>query len=818
MSATDRFDVFLSHNSTDKPGVEHLAQKLRQAGIAPFLDKWHLIPGEPWQEAMEEALDQSRTCAVFLGPGGLGFWENEEMRISLDERTRTPGFRVIPVLLPDAHMPERGRLPRFLSRLTWVDFRQGLDDADAFHRLLCGIQGIAPGAPSETRLPSLHICPYRGLEAFHEDNAEFFFGRDSLTQWLVEGLRNSRFLAVIGSSGCGKSSAVRAGLVPALRQGALPGSDTWKVVTINPGLRPLEELAAHLAPLLNGSGDRVADVLRLQNDLADDSRALHTAVRMVVPEAEPGSRVLFVVDQFEELFTLCEVETERRRFLGNLLYASAVAQGHTVVVLTMRADFYARAATYPELADRMADHQVLVTPMVEDELRQAIELPAQRVGMTFDPGLTESMMADVTRGPGALPLLEHALLELWQRRAGEKMTLEAYRAIGGVTGALARRAEEEYGALTSEQQVVARRILLRLVQPGEGTEDTCRRASLSELEPDTKHARIVEAIVERLADARLLTTGRGAIGSEEMVDVAHEALIRGWPRLRGWIDENREAMRVQRRLTEAAKEWDANRRDTAYVLRGVRLAEAREWVRAHDADLSELERQFLVASSRAVWRGRAITYGSIASVVFAVVAVASVLNLAISGQIYQWIYRPLPMQWRTIPPGSFVMGTTPQEIADANQIKPKDGGIISYILDNEIPAHDVYLDEYDINRFEVTNREYRQCVLARRCNPPANEVYDEADSDPYPVTGVTWEEARQFCSWIGGALPTEAQWEKAARANPDGLRRYPWGNQPDPLKANVKTAGLEPVGSRSPAGDSHFGVADMAGNVWEWVF
>jgi len=145
MPREKRYDVFLSHNSADKPAVEYLAQRLRQEGLEPFLDKWHLVPGDPWQEALEEALDQSRTCAVFLGPEGLGPWENEEMRVALNQRVRDPDFRVIPVLLPNAQMPERGRLPPFLARLTWVDFRAGLDDADAFHRLVCGIKGVAPG-------------------------------------------------------------------------------------------------------------------------------------------------------------------------------------------------------------------------------------------------------------------------------------------------------------------------------------------------------------------------------------------------------------------------------------------------------------------------------------------------------------------------------------------------------------------------------------------------------------------------------------------------------------------------------------------------
>jgi len=315
-----RYDVFLSHNSADKAAVEYLAQRLREADLEPFLDKWHLVPGDPWQEALEKTLDQSRTCAVFLGPEGLGPWENEEMRVALNQRIRDPDFRVIPVLLPNAHMPERGRLPPFLARLTWVDFRAGLDDADAFHRLVCGIKGVAPGPPEEVTPPE-EICPFRGLAPFREEDAAFFFGREALTQWLVEALREDRFLAVIGPSGSGKSSVVLAGLIPALRRGDLPGSDGWEIVTLQPSERPLEALAAVVAPLLAEGAESVAATRRLLDDLAADERSLHLATKLALARHPQGERLVLVVDQFEELFTLCRDEGARQAFLNNLLYA-----------------------------------------------------------------------------------------------------------------------------------------------------------------------------------------------------------------------------------------------------------------------------------------------------------------------------------------------------------------------------------------------------------------------------------------------------------------------------------------------------------------
>jgi WD40 repeat protein len=363
---------------------------------------------------------------------------------------------------------------------------------------------------------------------------------------------------------------------------------------MKPGNLPLAELAACLAPLTG------TPITRLKEELAAYGQGLHLAVRSALADRPSQQRLVLVVDQFEETFSLCQDEAERARFIDNLLYATAIHDGRVIVILTMRADFYHRCAAYRDLAGRISKQHVLVGPMNESELRRAIEQPARQTGLQFEPGLVDTILADVTRQPGALPLLQHALLELWERRQGRLLTLAAYQASGGVAGAIARRADSLYNSFEPEEQAIVRRIMLRLTQPGQGTEDTRRRARKREILPASEAEQAtVQEVLQQLTDARLLTTSRDTVSGDEMVDVAHEALIRGWVRLQGWINEDRMALHTHRQLTEAAETWEQNSYDSSYLYRGVRLAQAGEWVGAHASDLNELERAFLEASQAA---------------------------------------------------------------------------------------------------------------------------------------------------------------------------------------------------------------------------
>jgi WD40 repeat protein/DNA-binding SARP family transcriptional activator/ABC-type cobalamin/Fe3+-siderophores transport system ATPase subunit len=449
-----------------------------------------------------------------------------------------------------------------------------------------------PDAELEDR-PAAAVCPYKGLARFEPSDAEFFFGRERLVAELVTHLVGAGLVGVVGPSGSGKSSLVRAGLLPALREGVLPGSDRWRQLLLRPGDHPMAELAG-------AAGRR--DAARDGNDNATDgdggkARQAPTprpAAGQWVWRALAGAeRLLLVVDQFEEVFTTCRDEGERTAFLAALTEA-AWADSHVTVVVTIRADFYGHLAAVPDLADLLAANHVLVGPMRQDELRRAIELPAHRAGLRLEPGLSAAMVDEVADQPGGLPLLSCALLESWQHRHGRTLTLAAYHQAGGVRGAVARLAEHAWSGLDTDQQQTARRILLRLAGPGEGEAVVRRRAPMSELAASNDEH--VWVVVEALTDQRLLTK------SQDTVEVAHEALLREWPRLRGWLEEDVQGRALHRHLIGAAREWEMGGRDPGELYRGARLTAALDWAREHHADLNELERAFLDASQAAAER------------------------------------------------------------------------------------------------------------------------------------------------------------------------------------------------------------------------
>ena len=453
-----------------------------------------------------------------------------------------------------------------------------------------GTESPTPGEP-----------PFKGLQYFDESDSDLFFGREVLTAKLMARLGNAQFLSVIiGASGSGKSSLARAGLIPAIRSGNVlidgtkppEGCSDWIIHIITPSAHPLEALAAELTR----DSESLTATTTLIDDLASDPRSLH----LYLLRNNSASHTLLLIDQFEELFTLCRDEFEREAFIDNLLTALAPSplsqwergwgEGNMTLIITLRADFYAHLAQYPDLRDAVAQHQEYIGPMTTDELRRAIEEPALRGHWEFESGLVDLILRDVGDEPGALPLLSHALLETWKRRAGHMLTLKGYADAGGVHGAIAHTAESVYQNLSPEDQVIARNIFLRLTELGEGTEDTRRRASFDELMSQAEDADHVRTVLNKLAEARLITVG------EESAEVAHEALIREWPTLREWLNQDREGLRLHRHITEASHEWELLGRDPGALYRGAHLVQAREWAALHPKDLNAGERAFLEAS------------------------------------------------------------------------------------------------------------------------------------------------------------------------------------------------------------------------------
>lgn len=478
------------------------------------------------------------------------------------------------------------RLPSLAVTLAFVRGCGG--DADEWERRWhtvaseLAVEEAANGNGSGT--PVCEEPPYVGLAAFQATDADWFFGREQLVEEVVTRLSTRRFVAVFGASGSGKSSLLRAGLLPRWQVEHRP------VVLFAPGSHPLETCAVELACFTGVSPSQ------LRAELADDRRNLHRIVDRTLAERPGEAELLLVVDQFEEVFTLCHDQDERLHFVNALIAATQARNSRCRVVLGVRADFYAHCTTHPELLEVLADGQVGVGPMTTEELRRAITSPAVRAGCVVESALLADLVAYARGRVGVLPLLSHALLETWRRRRGNTLTLAGFQAAGGIEGALAHTAESLYSSMSPAQQRWTKDLFLRLTALGEGTEDTKRRVSRGEL--DTVGPDIV-GVLDRLASERLLILDR------ESVEITHEALIRCWPRLHGWLTEDREGLRIHRQLTEAADTWELLNRDPGALYRGTRLAVAHDWVGAGDVTLTDREREFLDASLSAQAADRA---------------------------------------------------------------------------------------------------------------------------------------------------------------------------------------------------------------------
>jgi WD40 repeat protein len=432
--------------------------------------------------------------------------------------------------------------------------------------------------------------PYLGLVSYGAEHSGLFFGRERMIQDLLRRLKAGRFLAVFGPSGSGKSSLLSAGLLAVVKREE-PAERVPLLLT--PGARPLRTLAERLAALAERSAESVL------SDLIASPAGVRTVVRAALTGKPGEPELLLVVDQFEELFTMCGGQEERDRFVDLLLGAVRSEDARTRVVLGIRADFYGRCTVWPELVAALSDSQILVGPMDSNELRDAIVKPAEQTGMTVERALVTTALTETGTEPGTLAMLSHALLETWRNGPPGRLTLSAYRETGGVAHAIADTAERVYGGCGDEQRRLLRQIFLRLIDIGDDGPVTRRRVPPDELAAGDP--RVAAELLERLVHARLVTTDEGA------VQLAHEALIQCWPRLAEWLAEGREGLRIRRRLSGAAAEWTGYGRDPAALYRGTPLAVTREWA-TRDAGpdgLTARERQFLDASTTAADTERA---------------------------------------------------------------------------------------------------------------------------------------------------------------------------------------------------------------------
>lgn len=447
--------------------------------------------------------------------------------------------------------------------------------------------------------------PYKGLRPFQEADAPDFFGRQALIEVLLDRLApadllsesqplDGRFLAIVGPSGSGKSSLIKAGLLPALSQGRLPGSEKWLIIEMLPESDPWDELEIGLLRKARRPHDGFAEPLRR------DERGLIRAARMALTGGD--DILLLVIDQFEELFTLVEDQTEVERFLSAIYTAVTDPRSPVRVIVGLRADFYDRPLIHPEFS-RLLDKGVqIVTPLSTLELEQAILGPAERSGVEMESGLLSEIIADIYGQPGGLPLLQYALTDLFEHREGRTLTRKAYASIGGVRGALGRRAEQIYSGLTAAGQAAAQQIFLRLTSVGEGSEDTRRRVSLSELHtlfprPGlSEPPEVVTQFTRTFSQARLLSFDRDPVTLSPTIEVAHEALFREWSRLHEWLETNRADLRMQRLLHTASAEWTGADRDTSFLLHGARLDQFAGWSANARLALTQDEQAFLSAS------------------------------------------------------------------------------------------------------------------------------------------------------------------------------------------------------------------------------
>jgi tetratricopeptide (TPR) repeat protein len=594
---TKRNEIFLSYNDEDKIQVDSIKQFLQGKGFKSFSNKESLTLGITGLDGIKQALKKAQAVIVCFGKQGLEPLQEQELLLALSEQasdlngqmggeTNGKPLTVIPLLLPGAET-KLSRLKPLLNKP--INLITGVENETELVRLENIIKTHAD------LLSLVEICPYKALNSFREEDGLLFFGREQLSHELLEKVANNNLVAVVGASGSGKSSVVKAGLFPLIRK-IYPN---WATITFTPGETPWFNLTKELLylwdnkligrELFEKAKEYAKKLTELKPDKLFPELLLEDWCNEILLSLSPKNQLIIVLDQFEELFNPA-IEKQSKEFIKNLLKIVSTQDSKVKVILTLRADFYGKIVGFnPELSNKVLQGQLNVPPMRLEELREAIEKPANNVGLKFQKDLVDKILSEVVGQEGSLPLLEFALTQLWENRQGNKLTKEKYDEIGGVEGAIDKHANTIFDKLSSDQQQIALNMLTRLVRVSSANEegtDTRKKVKLSGL-PDAK------PIIDKFVSARLLVLNRDTIINEEIVEVAHEALIRKWDKLTDLLNKERLFLLWRQRLSLQLEEWENTQYNKDSLLKGRVLDQAKQWLKKKPSELSLKEKEFI---------------------------------------------------------------------------------------------------------------------------------------------------------------------------------------------------------------------------------
>lgn len=619
--------VFNGHSSSSKQGTQ---------GVFELSDGHQLEIGEI-RGHINRSIEQGLKLVIFNSCDGLGLAH----QLGEGQKLYLPQIIVMREVLPVALAPIflDYFFEEFIQRVSLYSAVRATRDrlkiqekefpCASWLPVICQNPAVQPLSWNDLVIPP---CPYRGLSAFQEGDAEFFFGRETFVSHLVKVVATKKLVAVIGASGSGKSSVVLAGLIPRLRQ-----TENWLIANFRPEKTPFENLAK---------------ALDLPSEVAGKLQAGTLSLPEVLKSISGSRTVLLVVDQFEEIYSY-----PNPKFVDCLLDAVRDVAAFRLVI-TLRADFLGQAIAFNPLRKQLQRWKPeLIGAMEPAQLQAAIEEPAKKCGVNLEAGLTEQILNDVGKEPGYLPLLEFALTEMWDKQNQGGLNRQIYDQIGGVKDALRCHAERVYDGLSQVDRERVQRIFIQLVSPGEGTEYTRRLAARAEVGENNWD------LVTRLATARLVVTNRSEMTEIETVEIVHEALIKAWPDLQKWIAEDDAFLRWKKRLQVALREWENHDRKPGYLLQGAPLGEAEGYLLERLEDISPAEREFIKLGLAARDRDRrrtilGFTSGLVAITIFATGAV--------------W-------QWRRAERKSLINEVDSLSNLALNQFQSGEGGIYGFI-------------------------------------------------------------------------------------------------------------------------------------------